>query len=591
MNSMLKKAVPVFASALLLAACGGGSKDSKSNGEGAKLVEFQQVLEQDGEAIKGGELKVALVSDSPITGIFNNVLYSANPDSQVLNYTAGAIFSVDNNFRFTNDGFGKFETDEEAKTVKVTFPKDAKWSDGEPMTIDDYIFTHEFIANKDYPGIRYPNYVGDVEGAEEYHNGSASNISGIEKIDDQTVILHYKDMTPSIFIAGGSLLNMVIPKHIFEGIPMDQVMESDFVRKHPVDFGPFKIDTSVAGESVTLVPNEYYWNGKAKIDRVIIEVVSSKNIVSEMENGNYDIADMPADQYANYKDASNMTILGTQDLAYTYIGFKLGKWDNAKSEVVTDPNAKMADKKLRQAMAYAVDNDKIAEKFYEGTRVGANSLIPPVFDVNNGQEGYHQDIEKANQLLDEAGYKYAKEGDEFRKDKDGNDLVINYATMAGGDNAETLAQAYIQWWHDIGLNVKLTTGRPIEFNSFYDKLIADDSEIDVFQAAWGTGADPNPTGLYGPKAAFNYTRFSTDEHTKLLEAIDSKESFDDKYRKEAFDKWQKYAHDEAFVIPTLFRTNITAVNNRVKNYSVELNSLPSKFSLNQLELLSDQRMK
>lgn len=76
--------------------------------------------------------------------------------------------------------------------------------------------------------------------------------------------------------------------------------------------------------------------------------------------------------------------------------------------------------------------------------------------------------------------------DGLREDKDGNKLTINFASMSGGETAQPLADYYIQQWKEIGLDVQYTTGRLIEFNSFYDKLENDDPEIDVYQAAWNT---------------------------------------------------------------------------------------------------------
>ena len=99
--------------------------------------------------------------------------------------------------------------------------------------------------------------------------------------------------------------------------------------------------------------------------------------------------------------------------------------------------------------------------------------------------------------------------------------------MSGGETAQPLADYYVQQWKEIGLNVTYTTGRLIDFQAFYDKLKNDDPEVDIYQGAWGTGSDPSPTGLYGPNSAFNYTRFESEENTKLLDAIDSKASFDE----------------------------------------------------------------
>ncbi|KMO59928.1 peptide-binding protein, partial [Lacticaseibacillus rhamnosus] len=172
-----------------------------------------------------------------------------------------------------------------------------------------------------------------------------------------------------------------------------------------------------------------------------------------------------------------------------------------------------------------------------------------------------------NSLLDKAGYKKGKDG--YRTDPNGKKLTINFATMAGGSTAQPLAQDYIQQWKKIGLRVKLTTGRPIEFNSFYDKIQKDDKSVDVYQATWGLSSDPSPMDLFSQKAPFNYTRFVSAKNTQLLNDIDGQKAMDPSYRNKAFKAWQKYANDEAFVIPTLYRQEIFPVNKRVKNASVD----------------------
>ncbi|RLK64280.1 oligopeptide ABC transporter substrate-binding protein [Atopobacter sp. AH10] len=590
-----KLAVPLLASVTLLASCGNnGNNSNKSSSNKAsttnEMVKVKDTIERKGKEIKGGTLKYAIVSDSPIKGILCPSLYQDGTDADVLQFMEGELFTKGDDLHWTNDGFAKQYIDPETKTVKVTFPKDAKWSDGKPMTIDDYIFTHEFIANKDYPGVRYPSYVGAIEGAEEYHQGKSDHISGIEKVDDQTVILHYKEMTPSIKIAGGSLLGQCIPKHIFEKIPMDKVMESDAARKNPVGFGPYKLESMIPGESFTFVRNEYYYAGKPTLNKVIAEVVSSKNIVSEMENGNYDIAGMPSDKFDSYQNAKAFDILGTKSQAWNYIAFKFGKWDKDKGEVAPDPDAKMNNKSLRQAMAMAVDNDLIAAKFYKGTRTGGNSLIPPFFAENNGQEPIKFDPEGAKKLLDQAGYK-DKDGDGFREDPNGKKLVIHYATMAGGENDQTLSLAYIKWWNEIGLDVKLTSGRPIELNSFYDKVEHDDKDIDLYAAAWGSGNDPDPTGFWGRRSQFNMSRYASEENDRLLADISSQASFDDKHRMEAFDKWQRFTKDECYAFPTAYKISLTAVNKRIKYFDVKKDNYPDKGSWENITFVQKDRVK
>ena len=573
--------------ALTLAACG-SKEQSSSSSSTSGTTKYASEVTHDGTPIKGGTLKYAIVSSSPFSGIFADELSSDTNDSSIGGLIDESMFDYDENRKLTNTGLASIEFDVENKTATVTLnSKDYKWSDGQPVTIDDYIFAYQAIGNKDYTGVRYDDDYKNVVGMEEYHDGKADSVSGLEKVDDYTVKIHFKEMSPSMQLAGGSVCAYIMPKHIFKDIPEAEWEKSDYVRGTKfVGLGQFKIESIVAGESVTLVPNEHYFRGVAKVDKVVMEVVSPDNIVSEMKAGNYDIATMPNSQYEAYKDLTNVTFLGSQASAYEYIGFHLGKYDKETGKNVTDPNAKMADVKLRQAMAYALDIDAAGQNLYNGLQHSSNSIIIPFFkDVyNKDQEGFSYNPEKAKQLLDEAGYKDV-DGDGIRENKDGSKLTINFAARTRDEANESLVQQYLNWWKEIGLNVQLYTGRTIELNSFYDKVQADDPEIDVFAAGWSTGYDPNPSGLFGETAQFNFERYVDAEGTTIMDKISSTESFDSAKNVEFYKEWQKYVHDKAFIFPTLVGEELTAVNKRVKYYDVNLGS--KKSALYQVELTSD----
>ena len=573
--------------ALTLAACG-SKEQSSSTSSTSGTTKYASEVTHDGTPIKGGTLKYAIVSSSPFSGIFADELSSDTNDSSIGGLIDESMFDYDENRKLTNTGLASIEFNVENKTATITLnSKDYKWSDGQPVTIDDYIFAYQAIGNKDYTGVRYDDDYKNVVGMEEYHDGKADSVSGLEKVDDYTVKIHFKEMSPSMQLAGGSVCAYIMPKHIFKDIPEAEWEKSDYVRGTKfVGLGQFKIESIVAGESVTLVPNEHYFRGVAKVDKVVMEVVSPDNIVSEMKAGNYDIATMPNSQYEAYKDLTNVTFLGSQASAYEYIGFHLGKYDKETGKNVTDPNAKMADVNLRQAMAYALDIDAAGQNLYNGLQHSSNSIIIPFFkDVyNKDQEGFSYNPEKAKQLLDEAGYKDV-DGDGIRENKDGSKLTINFAARTRDEANESLVQQYLNWWKEIGLNVQLYTGRTIELNSFYDKVQADDPEIDVFSAGWSTGYDPNPSGLFGETAQFNFERYVDAEGTAIMNKISSTESFDSAKNVEFYKEWQKYVHDKAFIFPTLVGEELTAVNKRVKYFDVNLGS--KKSALYQVELTSD----
>ena len=589
MNMMKKKNMVILFSAtaaLTLAACGNNQSSSSSSASGT--TKYASEVTHDGTPIKGGTLKYAIVSSSPFSGIFADELSQDTTDSSIGGLIDESMFEYDENRKLTNTGLASIEFDVENKTATVTLnSKDYKWSDGQPVTIDDYIFAYQAIGNKDYTGARYDDDYKNVVGMEEYHDGKADSVSGLEKVDDYTVKIHFKEMSPSMQLAGGSVCAYIMPKHIFKDIPEAEWEKSDYVRGTKfVGLGQFKIESIVNGESVTLVPNEHYYKGVAKVDKVIMEVVSPDNIVSEMKAGNYDIATMPNSQYEAYKDLTNVTLLSAQASAYEYIGFHLGKYDKETGKNVTDPNAKMADVKLRQAMAYALDIDAAGQNLYNGLQHSSNSIIIPFFKdlYNKDQEGFTYNPEKAKQLLDEAGYKDV-DGDGIRENKDGSKLTINFAARTRDEANESLVQQYLNWWKEIGLNVQLYTGRTIELNSFYDKVQADDPEIDVFAAGWSTGYDPNPSGLFGETAQFNFERYVDAEGTAIIDKISSTDAFDEAKNVEFYKEWQKYVHDKAFIFPTLVGEELTAVNKRVKYYDVNLGS--KKSALYQVELTSD----
>ena len=573
--------------ALTLAACG-SKEQSSSTSSNAGKTKYASEVTHDGTPIKGGTLKYAIVSSSPFSGVFADELSADTNDSTIGGLVDESMFEYDENRKLTNTGLASIEFDVENKTATVTLnSKDYKWSDGQPVTIDDYIFAYQAIGNKDYTGVRYDDDYKNVIGMEEYHEGRADSVSGLEKVDDYTVKIHFKEMSPSMQLAGGSVCAYIMPKHIFKDIPEKEWEKSDYVRGTKfVGLGQFKIESIVPGESVTLVPNEHYYKGVAKVDKVVMEVVSPDNIVSEMKAGNYDIATMPNSQYDSYKDLTNVTFISAEASAYEYIGFHLGKYDNENGKNVTDPNAKMADVKLRQAMAYALDIDAAGLNLYNGLQHSSNSIIIPFFNdiYNKEQEGFTYNPEKAKQLLDEAGYKDV-DGDGLRENKDGSKLQINFAARTRDEANESLVQQYLNWWKEIGLDVKLYTGRTIELNSFYDKVQADDPEIDVFAAGWSTGYDPNPSGLFGESAKFNFERYVDSEGTAIMDKISSTDAFDSAKNIEFYKEWQKYVHDKAFIFPTLVGESITAVNKRVKYYDVNLGS--QKSALYQIELTSD----
>ena len=278
----------LFALVLALAACNGGStteekpKDEETNKSEETTTTpdetatesdalFDVAVTNDGDAISGGMLKVAMVKDEPFAGIFTYELYEDGYDADILAFASNSLFETDGNFMITDKGIASLEVDQENNKAIVKIREGVKWSDGTPLTIEDVIQPYLIIGNKDYTGVRYDTSFKNIIGAEEYHAGTADTISGLKKIDETTLEISFKELSPSIFYGGDGLWTYAAPVHQVGDIPIAELVENDAVRKNPITLGAFKFDKIVPGESVQFLKNEHYWKGKPKLDGVLIK--------------------------------------------------------------------------------------------------------------------------------------------------------------------------------------------------------------------------------------------------------------------------------------------------------------------------------
>jgi peptide/nickel transport system substrate-binding protein len=557
----------VSAAALALAACG---QSGNSNNQGAKDAKKFKEETPVKATKKGGTLSYAIETDTPFTGIFNNELSTSQTDADVSQFGNEALFDTDDSYKITSKGPATFKLDRKAKTITIEVKKGVKWSDGKQVTAKDVEYEYEVMANKASKSERYTASLQNIVGMTEYHDGKAKTISGIQMPDGENgrkVVIHFKEMKPGMLQSGnGYFLETASPYHQLKNIPFAKLESSDAVRKNPLFFGPFQISKIVRGQSITWVPNKYYWRGTPKLNKITVSVVSPNSASQAIKSHKFDIAGVINSQWQQVKNTKGVNFVAHIPLSYGYMGFKVGKWEDGRN--VMNPKAKMNNKSLRQAMAYAMNIDAVEKRYTSGLTFRVPTLIPEQFGdyFDKDIKGYNYNLKKANQLLDKAGYK--KKGT-YRVQPNGKPLTIRLAAMTGSSTQEPIIRNYIQQWKKIGLNVKLTGGRLIEFNSFYDKVEHDSKDIDVFFAAWSLSSEPSPNDLYNENAPFNYTRFVTKKNSQLLQEMDSEKAFNTKYRVQKFHEWQKYMFDKAYVVPTVNSYEINAVNSKISGYSLK----------------------
>ena len=599
-----KKALALISGMLLLASCGGindgGAKDAKKEVVDVSTVESQypSYVENEGNPVEATVLKVAVVSDSPFRGIFNGFLYSDSLDGSFMASTMNGAFPIDPDLKIILDSDEtpiKVSVNPEEKTVTYKINPNFKWSNGEPVTTKDIVKTYEIMANQEYitssKSLRYNKNRKAIVGIEEYNEGKADKISGLEVIDDSTMKIHLKEMTPSVYWGGNFVPEFVNAKQ-FEGIPMDKITESDALRKNPLSYGPYVIKEIVQGEKVIFEANPYYYKGEPKIKRLEMEILPPSQQVAAIKSGKYDIVlKVSPEIFPELEKLDNINILTKKAGSMNYIAFKLGKWDDEKNEVVTDPNSKMYDLNLRKAIAYAIDMDAVSKQFYHGLSTPAKSQLSPLFPSLHNPEinGFKQDVEKAKQLLDEAGFKDV-DGDGIREGKDGKPVKYTLAMMSGGEIAEPLAQYYIQQWKAIGLDVELLDGRLLDSKNFYNRVNGDDPAIDFCIAGIGFGTDPQQLAIFGKNAKFNISRYISDNLEAALDATVSKDAMNEEYRVKAYKDYEKVFMEEIPAVPILNKLDILVVNKRIKKYDWRPNvdGKPNTFKWSMIEVVAPQ---
>ena len=553
------------ATSLSLAACG-HSKSAQS-----KPDKFQQAVPK--KTIKdGGTLTEPIVVETPFTGIFLDELSDTAPDGEAVAPGDETLFSEDEHLAINDKGAATLRLNQKNRSATIRVKDKVRWSDGVPVTAKDLVYSYEIIANAKSQSTQYGSTYEKIVGMKEYHDGKAKTISGLEMPDGpkgKTLVIHFKEMKPGMKQSGSHYIwENAAPYHYLKNVPFEKLISSDKVRKNPLFFGPYKMVKTVRGQSTYWSRNPYYWRGKPHFDHVNLSTISSSNVTQAIKSHKFDVAEVPLSQYQEVKNSSATNFIGDKELAYNYVGFRVGRWDKKLGKNIQDKHAKMNNVNLRKAMLYAMNVEAVNQKFTHGLTFKVNTLVPKIFgDFHDSSiPGYGYNLKKANQLLDEAGYK--KDGT-YRRQPNGKKLTIHLAVRAGNSNTEPIWRNYIQQWNKVGLDVRFINGRPMEFNSWVQAIKDSDPRIDVFEGGWGLSGEPSQSHLYDENSPFNFARFVSPTNTKLLNEINSQKSFNHAYRVKKFHEWQRWMYDNAYLVPTSNSYSVTAVSDKVSGWSLK----------------------
>lgn len=555
-KSALWAVVLMLVMSLFLAAC--GSKDEKTDGaEKDKEKDTPKT-----EAKEGGTITLA-VGTAP-EGVFESAYYRSAIDAEILNFTSESMFGVNDELEYVPN-LATWEISEDKLTYTFKIKEGVKWHSGEELTAEDWQYAFETIADPEYDGARF-NYVEGIKGATEKKDGKADHIEGVKVIDPHTIAITFKEVKINNL---ENLWSNPMPKKHYEGIAVKDLGESDAVRKSPDGLGAFKVKKVVSGEYVELERNDNYWQGKPKLDSVVIKVIDPSLANGAFQNGEIDIMKITPASVKELESMDNVTVEKSGGTSYSYIALRFGHRDQAARKNVADFD-KFNSKELRQALLYAINRPAMIDAFLEGQAKVFNTVIPSAFwiavdDSEINQYEYSQ--EKAKELLEKAGYKDI-DGDGFVEDPQGKPFKISFGHYAGNAAFEGRSQAIMQSWNDIGVKTELATGSLVEFNLYNDMKDKDDAALEAFFGSWGTGADPDPSGLWANDAEWNYGRWVNADNQRLLDEGLSEKAFDKDYRKQVYVDWQKLINEELPGLPLWENMDLYGINKRLQGVHI-----------------------
>ena len=400
---------------------------------------------------RGGTLVIAL-SDDP--GHFNPGITTGFNVHAVTGSMFNGLVELDDNANPHPDLAQNWEVSDDSTTYTFHLADGVRWHDGEPMTSADVKFTFENILL---------NYHSRTKG------GLSGILESIDTPDDTTVVFNFTQPYAALLQRLNSTEAPILPKHVYEGV--DDVQTAD-ANLSPVGTGPFKLESYQIDNEITLVRNDDYFKmGLPYLDRVVFRVIPDQNTqVLALEEGEVDyIWRVPGGEIERLSGDDSITLHNVNSGPGG--GFCIPTLTfNSDREVFSDL-------RVRQAIAHAVNRDQmVAQVLFGQGRVATGPINSQMaFAYSDDVTGYAYDVERANALLDEAGY--ASDGTRFSIDL----LVFSFGVFP--KYGEVMRQNLAE----VGIDVEVT---PLDRSAFIPRVFGE-RDFDTNIISYCNNTDPS----------------------------------------------------------------------------------------------------
>lgn len=438
---------------------------------------------------------------------------------------------------YTPRGALSWEINEEKTVMTFYLDPDAKFSDGEPVTASDWVFSAKLLSDPDFGAPDYTKFNVIIAGTDDTGLLDPDQEFGIVALDDTTLQITFKEaMTFDTFFNSYSCYYFVLPEHCFTDMTAAEIAASDFW-ENPVASGAWTVESQIVNNTLTLVPNENYHLGAPKLDKLIFTVMDSSNFTSALMSGSIDFC-YPAvstEEAAALELVDNVVVetSATPNVLWFF---------NVNNQLISDAN-------VRKAMNMAIDKELIASQLFSGGAVAVESIELYGSSLYDNDLAVNYDPDGAKALLDEAGWDYS--------------TVIHIATPSGvRSQIATIIQQNLE---SIGMQVEVST---LDIGTMYSKMHSGE-----YEACMG-GGTPSLDPLYFQSnletSNINTSIIKTTDNTyhELAQKISAAMTEEEKLA--AVKEYQDYISEQQAVIPIVSVYSYNAYSSRLKGIDPNL---------------------
>ena len=453
----------------------------------------------------------------------------------------------------------KWQWNSDSTSIEIFLREDSKWSDGKVISAYDVVYSFDIYSDP----LVQSRFYGMFKNFYHFDDGRVDLERTFAVIDSFHLIINFlPDKVISLF----DLAFPIIPKHIYDKINRNEIKTAE-INFNPVSSGPYKLKKWERNQFIILEANkDCYLYDKEIINQIIFKVVPDYNsIVTQLKKGEVDLSeDLQPSDAKLLSTNPNLNVVSVKGRQFDYVGWSNidGKYFSKKNKI--KPHRFFGDKKVRQALSYAINRKEIVDQFLLGYGSLCNSPISEIFvsEFDSSLTGFEYNPDKAKQLLKESGWIDKNQNGILEKDNVEFSFTLN---IPSGNPMRDFSSTVIKNnLKQVGIDVKV---EKLEFGVLMDGVL--NRKLDSWILSWFI---PLPIDLKSywysdlKQAQMNFASYQSEEADKIMLELEKKHSKEEYI--ELMKKFQQIISDDQPVTFLYWFDNIVCYNKRIKNITI-----------------------